>query len=96
LQALVYSWLVSQSGVGKENILPGLFIVRDSFQPSFDCRFTLEKNVYLESYQSVSETFENGLTSILSDLFHQNTVFAPTEDRNTCKYCPYKILCHRE
>jgi hypothetical protein len=96
LQALVYSWLVSQSGIGKENILPGLFIVRESFKPSFDCRFTLGKNEYLDSYQTVSETFENGLQSMLSDLFHQNTVFSPTEDRNTCKYCPYKILCHRE
>ena len=41
----------------------------------------------------VSQRFSEMLRDKVDEIFNPQIAFVPTDDRNRCRYCPYKLLC---
>jgi len=96
MQTLIYSYLFIKSGDydGAKNVVPGLYNGKGLFKADFSEKLKLAGKD-LNNAEALMEDFENGLKSILNEIFISEQVFDQTEKIENCTYCPYKTICNR-
>lgn len=92
LQLLTYAWLA-----WKEELAPA-----DRIQP---CIIPLraEKEIYFLTRNKKDFTFSDGfyhefeerLKTFIGEMFDDRLQFTPTDNLETCEFCPYKSICNR-
>jgi len=95
LYALVYRNLNRTS-----RIVPCLYFIRDIFNDKFDYMITLKESrnneVPIENALDYLQEFEYRLKETIAMMMDPVIPFSQTEDTETCIYCPYHLICHRE
>lgn len=97
LQALLYSWLVSDS-YPDEKILPGLYVMKALFEEDFDPALMLKANgpgSRVEVFQLVEVEYLEHLKGVLQSLYDPDTPFTQRENDQKCSYCDFAELCSR-
>jgi hypothetical protein len=97
----MYYGLLYQS-MHPENTLPlkpALFNFKEIFQENFN-PYLLEKSgrsngIEVNDYRDYQDGYENGLKSLLEELYDSDVPFDQTSDLEKCKYCAYKEICGR-
>ncbi|MCI6160300.1 MAG: PD-(D/E)XK nuclease family protein [Prevotella sp.] len=94
LQTMLYAQMVSNSHEYNEKGLPIspalLFIQHASVQCDPTISIGKER---ISDIKAFEETFVQHVSKVLSDMFEPTLPFAPTEDKEICVQCPYKIIC---
>ena len=92
-QALLYSLIISKRYFPGENILPGIYALRNLFNENFSPYFKNgnQRVVFAE----VKEEFEGYLKELVTEIFSEKNNFTQTEITELCRTCPYKVICHR-
>jgi CRISPR/Cas system-associated exonuclease Cas4 (RecB family) len=92
--------LVYRNSKNISRIVPALYFIRDIFSNRFDYRIHLKEarstGIPVENAVDYLQEFEQRLREILARMTDPAVPFVQTEDTETCKYCPYRIICHRE
>ncbi len=98
-QAFVYA-LVYHKIRNTSEIEPGLYFIRDIFSNKFDHRIFMKEGraagVPVENAVDFLPEFQQRLKETLSGIMDPGIAFTQTEDTETCRYCPYRRICHRE
>ena len=95
-QVMYYSYLyANDSGDSFDRIEPGIFNSRELFKDSFDWRISDKSTGHVTNFMNIIDDFEDRLSELLHEIWNPEVPFDQTEDRETCKYCPYKRICHR-
>jgi RecB family exonuclease len=98
-QTFLYA-LVYRNSKNISRIVPALYFIRDIFSNRFDYRIHLKEarstGIPVENAVDYLQEFEQRLREILARMTDPAVPFVQTEDTETCKYCPYRIICHRE
>jgi len=97
----MYYGLLYQS-MYPENTLalkPALFNFKEIFQEDFN-PYLQEKSgksagKEVNNYHDYREGYENGLRSLLEELYNPAVPFDQTDDLEKCKYCTYRDICGR-
>jgi CRISPR/Cas system-associated exonuclease Cas4 (RecB family) len=75
-------------------VVPGLMNRLNLFEDNF--MFGLRKDkVYVDDATPLLAEFEEGLKSLLTDIFDPAIPFDQTPDEKKCKLCPYREICSR-
>ena len=90
LQAFLYSHIVRRQT--KTPVSPLLLFVQYTGADEYNPTLKLGKDP-VKDIATVSDEFMTLLTEKMSEIFCQDLAFSPTEDNETCRSCPYKILC---
>ncbi len=81
-------------------IVPCLYFIRDIFNDKFDYMIFLKearnKEIPVENAIDYLQEFEQRLKETLAQMMDPAIPFSQTEDTETCIYCPYHLICHRE
>jgi len=93
-QVLLYSYVYDKLHPG-ENIVPGLFFLRQCHQDNFSASIEMGNRKKLEDYSMVGNEFEIRLKVALEELFNLEVPFVQTSNLKTCRYCPYAGICRR-
>jgi hypothetical protein len=75
-------------------VVPGLLNRKNLFTDEFSFGLTMNKKK-LEDVRPHMEGFERDLQVLMSDIFDPAKVFDQTEEKEFCRYCAYKDICHR-
>jgi MoaA/NifB/PqqE/SkfB family radical SAM enzyme len=95
-QVMYYSYLyANDSGDDFDRIEPGIFNSRELFSGDFDWRIKDKSSGYVTNFMNIIDDFEDKLSDLLHEIWNAEIPFDQTEDVDTCKYCPYKGICHR-
>jgi len=94
-QVILYSWIYNRLSPGKI-IVPGLYFVRESHDPGFSSIIRHGSGKPLENFSTLEQEFEQLLVIHLARLFDLREPFSQTSNLETCKYCPYNVICRRE
>ncbi len=94
LQALIYSRMYDEVHGAQKKIIPGLYFFRRIYQDDFDWRLKMNKKPV--SYDEVKIELEENLRGILKEIFDPEEAFTQTDDLNTCRFCPYAMICRRD
>ncbi|MBN2214221.1 MAG: PD-(D/E)XK nuclease family protein [Bacteroidales bacterium] len=98
-QTFIYA-LVYKNTKNPSRIVPGLYFVRDIFSDKFDYRISLKEGrsagIPVENATDFLPEFTLRLKETLTCMTDPYIPFTQTEDTETCRYCPYRIICHRE
>ncbi len=95
MQTLLYAKLFKASNTTVSKPLkPGIYNVREIYNPDFNPFLTMDKEE-IPIYASVSDEFEAGLHSLVSEIFDSQKDFDQTKDEKKCEYCAYKEICGR-
>ncbi len=92
LQAMIYSWVLSKE-TGETEFQPAIYGLRNLFKPDFNSDIKWEKHEF--SFSELKEDFENGLKSVISEIYSTDNIFEQTPHTDNCKYCAYKTICQR-
>jgi CRISPR/Cas system-associated exonuclease Cas4 (RecB family) len=94
-QVLLYAYVYNIHHPG-ETIVPGLYFLRQSYQPEFS-HFILmgSKKEGLINFELVKEEFTGLLRESLERLFGEEP-FLQTTNLRVCRYCPYALICRRD
>ncbi|MEP1033127.1 PD-(D/E)XK nuclease family protein [Ekhidna sp.] len=93
-QTFFYAWLYA-SKHGQENaIVPGLFNIKQFFQPDFDYRLKTNGNPIADSRGFLPQ-FELKMKELLEQIFSAEEPFNQTEDLRKCSFCDFKGICER-
>ena len=90
LQAFLYSHIVRRQT--NTPVTPLLLFVQYTGADEYDPTLKLGKDP-VKDIATVSDEFMTLLTEKMSEIFCQDLAFSPTEDNETCRSCPYKMLC---
>ncbi|MBO4658386.1 MAG: PD-(D/E)XK nuclease family protein [Prevotella sp.] len=103
LQAMLYSWIVSQSAELNPQQLPvspALLFIQHAgakdYSPTLKFSFGKGKTKETKEISDMCEfndEMEERLSQLLGEIYEPSHPFMPTEDKNNCKHCPYKQLC---
>ncbi len=99
-QVFFYSYLyMVNAKESYDTIEPGIFNSKDLFAKKFDSR-VFSKIAYKEAepvseFRQYATEYEEGLRTLLTEMFDQNVPFDQTDDEKKCGYCPYKEICNR-
>ncbi len=94
-QTLIYTLLYqSNRKTADLPVVPGLLNRINLFADEFSFGFFMNKKK-LHDVRPHMADFEKDLQVLLSDIFNPSTVFDQTEEREFCRYCAYKDICHR-
>ena len=98
MQAMLYSLIEakddSEHNPNHRAVSPALLFIQhagsDDYTPvlSIDNEEVTDVTVY-------EEDFLRNLTEKLEEIHNPNIAFAPTDNTDSCKYCPYKQMCGR-
>ena len=94
LQALIYSRMYDELRAPEKKILPGLYFFRRIYQDDFD--WPVRMNKHPVSYEEVKVDLEEHLRGLMKEIFDPEETFTQTDDRNTCRFCPYVKICRRD
>jgi CRISPR/Cas system-associated exonuclease Cas4 (RecB family) len=89
LQALIYSFLISQTSKNRR-VLPCLLYVHEVHKSDYSPSFLPN------DFNEISDEFETYLTNLLQEIFDKNTEFCATETPANCRYCDYLGLCQKK
>ncbi len=97
LQTLFYCEAYSQGN--KDAIVrPSVYRIR-ALKDGYDDRLAIgkgkEETVFVDNFLLVRDIFVNSLKETVTVIMDENVPFEMTEDRNSCRTCPYAILCMR-
>lgn len=97
-QTFLYCWLyISEYGT-ELPVSPVLYQVRKLFgEDSFaitESRGRRDKKE-INDFSEYMPGFEANLKTVLAEMFDPGALFCQTEEEEICKFCPYKIICHR-
>lgn len=103
LQAMLYSWIVSKSAeVNPQGlpVSPALLFIQHSGKEDYSpvLKFSQGKGKSKETIEindicDYNDEMEERLSQLIGEIFEPTHPFKPTEDKTTCKNCPYKRLC---
>jgi hypothetical protein len=97
-QTFFYAWLYLENSGTRPKVSPVLYQVRKFFgdEPlviSHKPGGNVVNPVW--DFAAYKEEFEAGLEAVMSELFDPKVGFSQAGDREICKFCPYRKLCHR-
>lgn len=92
LQAMIYTWVLSVT-TREKDFQPAIYSLRELFNPRFNPDIRVEKQEF--SFTDLKDDFENGLISVLTEIYSTDNVFTQTEYVENCQYCAYKAICQR-
>ncbi len=95
MQTMLYAKLFqSENPAIRKPLKPGIFNIKEIYDPNFNPFLILDKEE-IQDYREFAETFENGLSELIGEIFDPNKPFDQTEDLEKCTYCPYREICGR-
>jgi hypothetical protein len=89
---------MSQAGMDKTRIIPGVYLIRDIYNRDFNYQFRMglaRKQSPISDYSIFDEVFTSHLRSLLAELYDPETPFLQTPEAELCKNCPYIGICNR-
>ena len=89
---------MSQAGMEKARIMPGVYLIRDIYNQDFNYQFRMgpaRKQFLVPEYSAFDEVFTIHLQALLADLYDPEIPFQQTSEAEICKNCPYKGICNR-
>ena len=100
MQTLYYGLLFQ--AVHPENTLslkPAIFNFKEIFQEDFN-PYLQEKEprkagIEVNDYRDYKAAYEDGLRTLLEELYNPGIPFSQTDNLDKCKYCPYIGICGR-
>ena len=93
-QALLYAIILNYDNKSILPIKPVLYSLREIFNNDYNPQIEFNKNpVY--NINEIQGEFTEKLKSLIVEIFHNEVSFEQTTDLQRCKYCDYKIICHR-
>ena len=95
LQAMLYSTIVRRDehiNPAHLPVSPALLFIQRAGVEKYNPILQLDKKE-IEDIEKYADEFEQGLRSILEDIFNVSQPFIPTEKKTTCDLCPYKQIC---
>lgn len=92
LQAMIYTWILSVK-TSETDFQPAIYSLRNLFKPDFNPDIKWEKHDF--SFPDLKKDFENGLKSVLTEIYSPDNVFYQTPHTDNCSYCAYKTICQR-
>ena len=96
-QVFMYAFLYKNANPSQNVITPGIYYVRQLYKDNYEekIRDQAEKKI-IENYNDYHDDFTKKLTGLCIEIFNPELRFYQTEDRETCKYCSFKRICHRD
>ena len=91
-QLLFYSLLVKNSQDKCLSITPGLINIRQVKNKISDIRIIINKKK-IDNVLPLLDEFEKYLKVKINEIFDEKIPFTQNEDKEECKYCPYKNMC---
>jgi hypothetical protein len=95
LQAFLYSCIIS---VTKENnpsgleVSPALLFIQHATKEDYDPTLFFGKT-RINSVEEYRQEFGRMLREVINEIFNKDVPFKPTDDRQRCDICPYKLIC---
>ncbi|MCL6260477.1 PD-(D/E)XK nuclease family protein [Aquiflexum sp. TKW24L] len=78
---------------------PALFNFKEIFQEDFNPYLQQKESrataVEVDDYRNYQSEYENGLRTMLEEMFDPEVSFSQTDNLDKCKYCPYSGICGR-
>ncbi len=96
-QTLFYSWLYIRQGGGGP-VRPVIYQVKKLFS---DEEMVIGEKPDRNPARPVNDfreyigPFEENMRLLLEEIFDEGEPFRQAGDRDICRYCPYRVLCHR-
>lgn len=90
-QLFVYAWLTENLIKDYQKTLLGIFSLRTPAQGLYLSEIKGDKNVSEQDLHSIGAIIKE----MLGGLFNISAPFRQTENKETCKYCPYKLICNK-
>jgi len=96
MQTLIYSFLYIKSSDydGEKSVMPGLYNGKGLFQNDFSEKLKMNSKE-LNNAVLLMDEFEEGLKTILEEIFISDQEFDQTNKIENCTYCPYRTICNR-
>lgn len=91
LQTFIYANLVSKQHPHIP-VSPALLFIQHTGNTGYDPTLCFGKQPVTDIRES-SASFEALLKQTVDDMFNPDIPYTPTEDRDRCRHCPYKLLC---
>ena len=95
LQTMLYSSLVRKDKEYNPDQLPvspSLLFIQHSAAENYDPTLCINKEK-IADIQEYMTPFIEGIERIFAEIYDPEQDFHPTDNRDNCKYCPYKHLC---
>lgn len=90
-QLLSYAFLFSKNKPQTNTLIPGIISFKNLSQGVLNCQLPGNKN---QVDHSVVEEFQGILTKLFANIFDKDIPFSQTDNKDNCKYCPYKPICN--
>ena len=97
LQAMLYSWIVSESAEVNPHQLPvspALLFIQHAIKDDYSPVLQLDK-APITDMREWNAAFVERLSALIGEIYEPTKPFEPTDDPQFCKLCPYKELCGR-
>lgn len=98
-QTFVYA-MIYRHTENRRWIMPGLYFIRDIFSKNFDYRIFMKESrtseIPVENAIDFLQQFEEKLKKTFEKMLDPDIPFIQTDDLETCNYCPYVSICHRD
>ena len=95
LQAILYSLIVSRSkewNAANDAVSPALLFIKQAATNDYDPTLCIDKHP-ISDVTVYEEEFLTKLKETVADMYSPDAAFTPTDDRNKCELCPYRMLC---
>ena len=91
LQTFIYASLVKAQHPDT-SVSPALLFIQHAGGENYDPTLCFGKEPITDIGEYVTH-FNERLAELVDDMFNPDIAYAPTDDRERCRYCPYKGLC---
>lgn len=93
LQTLIYSYCYTYNNPDTA-VAPGLIFIHKVKDKEDYQVIIKQNNKLLTNFNDIKAEFEEGLTSVLSEMLSTDTPFRPTKVEKHCETCPFAQLCN--
>ena len=93
LQTLIYSYCYTYINPDTA-VAPGLIFIHKVKDKEDYQVIIKQNNKLLTNFNDIKAEFEEGLTSVLSEMLSTDTPFRPTKVEKHCETCPFAQLCN--
>ena len=103
-QLIFYAWLFKKSYdmQYKQHITPCLIQIKDIFLEDYTPHIFIKTKTNQMAYKKIDDItpyiaeFQKELTKLLNTIFNPSLPFSQTENKNSCTYCPYILICQKD
>jgi len=98
LQTFLYCMMYDSKYSPSENIVPGIYALKDIFKNDYTYKLIQKANRKKEpvrDYRDFKDELNEGIKTLITEIHDSTKPFCQTEDDDVCKWCIYKELCHR-